>query len=49
MIEPFMKANNMFDEDEVDVITDHIETEVDLDRDMPGFEGTWNTLKQVGV
>ena len=35
MIEPFMKANNMFDEDEVDVVTDHINTEVDLDRDMP--------------
>ena len=49
MIEPFMRANNMFDEDEVDVITDHIDTEIDLDRDMPGFEGTWNTLKQVGV
>ena len=63
MIEPFMRANNMFDEDEVDVITDHIETEVseqdeyfegggyngfetevDLDRDMPGFEGTWVEL-----
>jgi len=35
MIEPFMRANNMFDEDEVDVVTDHINTEVDLDRDMP--------------
>ena len=35
MIEPFMRANNMFDEDEVDVITDHIDTEIDLDRDMP--------------
>jgi hypothetical protein len=49
MIEPFMRANNMFDEDEVDVITDHIDTEIDLDRDMPGFEGTWDNLKQVGV
>ena len=49
MIEPFMRANNMFDEDEVDVITDHIDTEIDLDRDIPGFEGTWDNLKQVGV
>ena len=24
-------------------------TEIDLDRDMPGFEGTWNTLAEVGV
>ena len=66
MIEPFMRANNMFDEDEVDVITDHIETEVseqdeyfegggyngfetevDLDRDMPGFEGTWVELEDM--
>ena len=66
MIEPFMRANNMFDEDEVDVITDHIETEVseqdeyfegggyngfetevDLDRDMPGFEGTWDELEDM--
>ena len=66
MIEPFMRANNMFDEDEVDVITDHIETEVseqdeyfegggyngfetevDLDRDMPGFEGTWIELEDM--
>ena len=47
MIEPFMRANNMFDEDEVDVITDHIETEVDLDRDMPGFEGTWAELEDM--
>ena len=39
MIEPFMRANNMFDEDEVDVVTDHINTEVDLDRDMPEFLG----------
>jgi len=39
----------MFDEDEVDVITDHIDTEMDLDRDLPGFEGTWNNLEQVGV
>ena len=44
MIEPFMRANNMFDEDEVDVITDHIDTEIDLDRDMPGFEGTMDEL-----
>ena len=35
MIEPFMRANNMFDGDEVDVITDHIDTEIDLDRDIP--------------
>ena len=47
MIEPFMRANNMFDEDEVDVITDHIDTEVDLDRDMPGFEGTWIELEDM--
>ena len=47
MIEPFMRANNMFDEDEVDVITDHIDTEVDLDRDMPGFEGTWAELEDM--
>ena len=87
MIEPFMRANNMFDEDEVDVITDHIETEVseqdeyfegggyngfelsegvefipessittttlttdtevDLDRDVPGFEGTWDELEDM--
>ena len=44
MIEPFMRANNMFDEDEVDVITDHIDTEIDLDRDIPGFEGTMDEL-----
>ena len=44
MIEPFMRANNMFDEDEVDVITDHIDTEIDLDRYMPGFEGTMDEL-----
>ena len=49
MIEPFMRANNMFDGDEVDVITDHIDTEIDLDRDLPGFEGTWNALEQVEV
>ena len=47
MIEPFMKANNMFDEDEVDVITDHINTEVDLDRDLPSFVGGQYVRKNI--
>ena len=29
--------------------TDNYDSEIDLDRDMPGFEGTWNTLAEVGV
>ena len=28
---------------------DEYDSEMDLDRDIPGFEGTWNTLAQVGV
>ena len=28
---------------------DDYDSEMDLDRDIPGFEGTWNTLAQVGV
>jgi len=29
--------------------TGEYSSEIDLERDMPGFEGTWNTLAQVGV
>ena len=29
--------------------TDNYDSEIDLDRDMPGCEGTWNTLAEVGV
>ena len=26
---------------------DDISTEIDLDRDIPGFEGTWKTLDEI--
>ena len=29
--------------------TDNYDSEIDLDRDMPGFEGSLNTLAEVGV
>ena len=40
---------NLLDELEKDYLYTASSTEVDLDRDMPGFEGTLNNLAQVGI
>ena len=40
---------NLLDELEKDYLYTSSSTEVDLDRDMPGFEGTLNNLAQVGI
>jgi hypothetical protein len=40
---------NLLDELERDYLNTSSSTEVDLDRDMPGFEGTLNNLAQVGI
>ena len=29
------------------IVTDDTSTEVDLDRDIPGFEGTWKALDEI--
>ena len=40
---------NLLDELEKDYLYTSSSTEVDLDRDMPGFECTLNNLAQVGI